>query len=119
MALADPQSMTVGTLQSLPRTTTGSTQAEYSTADGTLKLLVSHQQTKGRRRSLVKSNRSKVSTNVLTDVKSEISAGINISIDRPAVGFTETELIELVTGAFGWLTAGTNANLKKVLGLES
>lgn len=119
MALADPQTMTVGTAVTLPRTTTGVTQAEYTAADGTLKLLVSHQQTKGRRRSLVKANRAKVSTNVLTDVKSEITAGINISIDRPAVGFTETELIELITGAFTWLTAGTNANMKKVLGLES
>lgn len=119
MALADPQSITVGSAVSLPRTETGATQAKYTSADGTISLLVSHQQVKGRRRSLSKASRTKVSTNVLTDVKSEIGAVINISIDRPAVGFTEAELIELCTGAFTWLTASTNANLKKVLGMES
>jgi len=119
MSLADPQSLTVGTAVTLPRTSTGNTSAEYTNADGSISLLVSHQVVRGRRRSLVKATRKKVSTDPLTDVKSEIGTVINISIDRPAVGFTEAELIELCTGAFGWSTAGTNANLKKVLGLES
>lgn len=119
MALADPQSVTLGSAVSLPRTTTGNTSAEYTSADGAASLLVSHQVVKGRRRSLIKVTRKKVSTDPLTDVKSEIGAVINISIDRPGVGFTEGELIELATGAFTWNTASTNANLKKVLGLES
>lgn len=119
MALADPQSITVGSAITLPRITTGEKSAEYVSADGTVGILVSHQIVKGRRRTLVKASRKKVSTDVLTDVKSEIGAVINISIDRPNVGFTEAELIELCTGAFTWNTASTNANLKKVLGLES
>lgn len=119
MALADPQSITVGTAVTLPRTVTGETSAQYASADGTVSLLVSHQLTRGRRRTLIKASRKKVSTDPLTDVKSEIGAVINISIDRPSVGFTEAELVELCTGAFTWNTASTNANLKKVLGLES
>jgi hypothetical protein len=119
MALADPQSITVGSAVTLPRIVTGEKSAQYANADGTIELLVSHQVVRGRRRTLVKAGRKKVSTDPLTDVKSELGAVINISIDRPAVGFTEAELIELCTGAFGWNTAGTNANLKKVLGLES
>jgi len=119
MALTDPQSITVGTAVSLPRVRTDNTAAEYTSSDGVISLLVSHQVAKGRRRSLAKAGRKKVSTDPLTDVKSEIGAVINISIDRPNVGFTEAELIELVTGAFTWMTTGTNANLKKVLGLES
>lgn len=119
MALTDPQTMTVGSAVTLPRIRTGNTDAEYVSSDGVVSLLVSHQNGKGRRRSLAKAGRKKVSTDPLTDVKSEIGAVINISIDRPSVGFTEAELIELVTGAFTWMTASTNANLKKVLGLES
>lgn len=119
MSLADPQAITIGTLQSLARTVTGTTDAQYTSADGVYSLLVSHQVKSGRRRSLAKAGRKKVSTDPLTDVKSEIGAVINISIDRPSVGFTEAELIELVTGTFNWLTASTNTNLKKVLGLES
>jgi len=119
MALADPQSITIGSAVSLPRTVTDNTAATYTSADGTISLLVSHQVKGGRRRTLVKAGRKKVSTDALTDVKSEIGSVINISIDRPNVGFTEAELIELVTGATTWMTASTNANLKKVLGLES
>lgn len=48
MALADPQSITVGSAVSLPRTLTDRTSAEYTSADGTISLLVSHQVTKGR-----------------------------------------------------------------------
>jgi hypothetical protein len=119
VALADPQSVTVGSAVSLPRIMTGAQSAEYTNADGTISLLVSHQMVKGRRRTLVKIGRKKVTTDPLTDLKSEIGSVINISIDRPNAGFTETELVELVTGASTWLTAGTNANAKKVLGLES
>lgn len=119
MALADPQSMTVGTAVTLPRTITGEQSATYMAADGTIALLVTHQLVRGRRRTLVKATKKKVSTDVLTDVKSEITSSVNITFDRPNVGFTEAELIELVTGVFTWNTASTNANLKKVLGLES
>jgi len=119
MALADPQSVTIGTAVSMPRVRTGESSATYGAADGTSDLTVTHQVAKGRRRSLIRVSRRKVSTDVLTDTKSEIGAVVNISIDRPGVGFTEAELLELVSGAFGWGTASTNANLKKVLGLES
>jgi hypothetical protein len=119
VALADPQSITLSAANSLPRTLTGPQSAEYTNSDGTVSLLVSHQLVKGRRRSLVRIQRKKVTTDPLTDIKSEIGAVINISIDRPGAGFTETELVELFTGANTWLSAGTNANAKKVLGMES
>ena len=119
MALADPQSVTIGSAISLPRTVTDKQSATYMSGDGVVNLVVNHSLPKARRRSFTRVQRKKVTTDPLTDVKSEIGAAISITIDRPAVGFTEAELIELVTGAFGWFTAGTNANLKKVLGLES
>lgn len=119
MALADPQSVTLGTAVSLPRTLTDKQSAEYTSADGTAALTISHQVVRGRRRSLIKVGRKKVTTDPLTDVKSEIGAVINISIDRPVVGFTEAELLELCTGSFGWGSASTNANFKKILGMES
>lgn len=119
MALSDPQSVTVGSVTSLPRITQGANSNEYASADGGLTLLVSHQVGKGRRRSLVKIMRKKISTDVLTDVKTYVTSSINISFDRPEVAFTEAELVELVTGATTWLTASTNANAKAVLGLQS
>lgn len=119
MALADPQSVTTDSAKSLARVVTGDMSASYLVSDGTLELFVSHQQPRGSRRTLVKLTQKKVSTDPLTDVKSEIQAQAYLTLVRPNVGFSEAELIQLVTGLFGWHTATTNANLKKVIGLES
>ncbi len=123
MAFSDPQSVTLGSAISLPRITTGANNADYKSADGgtTLSILHSRYTRRGEARikSLVKVTRRKISTDVLTDLKSYIEAPINITIDRPEVGFTEAELLELVTGSSTWLTASTNANAKKILATES
>lgn len=123
MAFSDPQSVTLGSAISLPRTVTGTMNADYKSADGNTTLSIAHtrytRRGETRIRSLVKVTRRKISTDVLTDVKSYIEAPINVTIDRPEVGFTEAELLELVTGVSTWLTASTNANAKKVLVTES
>lgn len=119
MALADPQSITVaGVANSLPRTGIDRSSADYTSADGTLKFSVSHQY--GRRnRSIVRVDTNKISADPLTDVKQKISASAYILIDRPPVGFTQTDLKDLVNGLTTWLTAGSSASLIKVLGGES
>lgn len=121
MALADPQSVTVGTATSLPRVITDNMAATYRNLDGSIVLDVSHQEVRNtkRLRTRVRVLRKKVTVNPLSDVKSEIDSAVTVVIDRNNAGWTETELIELITGVSGWLTAGTNANAKKVLGLES
>lgn len=119
MALTDPQSLTVGTTQSLPRVLTGVQEATYQVADGTLNMRISHQVTRTNKNSLIAITRKKVTTDPLTDIKTEISATLNLSIRRPLVGFTEAELLELFTGANTWGSASTNANYKSVLGLQS
>lgn len=121
MALADPQSMTIGTAQSLPKIASEKTSSEYVTADGKHRLIVSQLETKGRSpryRTLVRVEDNIISTDPLSDLKSNEKAWINIVIDRPTAGFTEASLINLVTGPFAWLTASTNANLKSVLGRQ-
>lgn len=123
MALSDPQPVTIGTVQSLPRISTDRNAAEYLSADGNFRLLVAHQSFRRagepRTRSLVKVTRKKISTDVLTDVKSYIDSSFQVTFDRPDIGFTEAELLELVSGVTTWLTAGTNANSKAVLGRQS
>lgn len=119
MALADPQSVTIGSAVSLARVLTGEQNATYLSADGTKSLTVSHRITRGRRTTLVRIGSKKISTDVLTDTKSEIEAVMNITFNRPNVGFAEAELIELATGGTTWLSAGTFANTKRVLALES
>lgn len=119
MALPDPQSITLSAAVSLPRVQTDPMASMYMAADKTAQLQVRQATPKNRRRTYLQLSRRKISTDVLTDVKSYISASISVSIDRPEVGFTESELIELVTGITTWLTESANAKSKRVLGLES
>jgi hypothetical protein len=118
LALSDPQTVTIGSAQTLARILTGSQEATYADPTGMFTLRVTHLVTKTRKRSLVQVLRKKISTDALTDLKSEVSAWLSITFDRPLAGFTEAELLEL-EGVFTWLTASTNANAKKVLALES
>lgn len=119
MALVDPQSITVGSATvPLPRTVTDRSAAEYQSADGALKFSVSHQY--GRRnRSIIRVDTNKISTDPLTDVKQKLSASAYILVDRPAVGFTATELADVVKSINTWASASSGANLLKVLGGES
>jgi len=120
MAFADPQSVTLGSAISMPRITLDNLSGTFAPADSTSELAIRHYLPGNRKRSVVKISRKKISTSPLTDLKSEESASITITIDRPkSNAFTEAELIELATGFNTWFSAGTNANLKKLLGLES
>lgn len=120
MAFADPQSLTIGSAVSLPRVLTDSQSAGYQAADQSASLQINQQATRaGRLRHNLQARRRKISTDVLTDVKSYIDMGISVTIDRPAAGFTEAEALELVTAVTTWLTASTNANAKKLMGGES
>lgn len=120
MALSDPQTVTIGSAQTLPRVLTDVSAATYQSADGIFAMKVSHQVTRTRKRSLVEVSRKKIAADpLITTLNNELSAVMRIVIDRPLVGFTEAELIELNTGMAAWLSASTNTILKKVLALES
>lgn len=118
MALSDPQSLTIATLtSSLPKTEQERTANGYTTADGSVKLTVSHQY--GRRnRSIVRIDFNKISADPLTDVKQKLSSSVYILVDRPPVGFTAVELKDISVSLTTWLTGTSNANLLKVLGGE-
>jgi hypothetical protein len=119
LALSDPQTVTIGTARTEARVLTGERTATYAEADGSSSLRIDHQVTRTRKRSLIQLTRKMISTDPLTDIKSEISASVNITFDRPLVGFTEAQLLELITGATGWGSASTNANYKAVLAMQS
>jgi hypothetical protein len=119
MALADPQSITIGSALSLARILTGEQDATYADDTGMFSLRVSHQLTRTRKRSLISVTRKAVVTDPITDLKREVTASANTVFDRPIAGFTEAELLELISGSNAWGSAGTNANYKKVLAWQS
>lgn len=119
MAYSDPQSVTIGSAHSLPRTGQGIDTGSFYKDDGTVQLLVSHSRGKRTRRT-ARINFSKVVADpLITGTNLRVSASAYIVLDVPINGFTVAEQVQIITGLTTWLTASTNANATKLVGGES
>lgn len=118
--LADPQSLTLSQgAKTAARVLTGTTRGRFVAPDGTATLEVETDGTANRQRTIVRVVDQKVAADPLTAVMQKVSASATLTINRPLATFTEAEIVSLVAGLTTWLTAGTNANLKKVIGGEN
>lgn len=116
MAFSDPQSITIdSTPMSLPKTSPGVNSTIYQSADESLKLRISHQESKGRTRRMIRLDKRVVAANPLTAVNEYKTAGVYIVIDEPEYGFDDTALGNLADGLIDFLTS---SNVAKVLGGE-
>lgn len=103
---ADPQSVTVATVaKSMPRISTKDTSSIYSKDDETYKLTISHQKSNSRVRSMARIDRREVVADPLTAVNDYETLSIYLVIDRPEVGFTGTQVNDVVVGFKTWLDA--------------
>lgn len=117
---ADPQSVTIGSALSLPRTGTGPNTGRFQKDDGTVLFSISHQNLKARNRRTIRIDHSKVAVDPLVAAQNlRYSGSVYLVTDFPIVGYTVGEQIQVVTGLFTNLTATSNANLTKFLGGES
>lgn len=113
MALADPQTITVNTVdKTLNRIKSDGFRSEYATADEEFKFIVSHQESKGRTRRMVRIDQRVVATDPLTSVNEYKSLGVYIVIDEPEYGFDDTNIDYVVQALAAWLSA---ANVAKIL----
>jgi hypothetical protein len=119
MAFADPQSVTVGSAQSLPRTGSSLESGHFMSGDQAFSMEV-NQQYKTRTRRQARLNQQKIVTDPLFSTQNKrVSASVYLVVDQPQSGFSPTELKDLVKGLLGNLTASSDANLVKLLGGES
>lgn len=117
MAFTDPQSVTINAVpKSMPRISSDGTQALYSTADEEVKMRISHQDSKGRTRHMVRVDQRVVAADPLTAVNVYQSVGVYFVIDEPEYGFSDASIDYIVQGLKTW---ATTANVLKVLGSES
>jgi len=117
MAFADPQSVTINAVPvSLPRVSIGTSESTYRNADETVQVRISHQSSKGRKRSMVRLDQTVIAADPLTAENAEQKAGIYLVVDEPTWGFTDAQLDYLVDALIAWLTSG---NIAKLLGGES
>lgn len=118
MAFADPQPVTINSvLTNLPRVQTDGLMSVYMSADGTLKLTVSHQvQNDGRVRSMGRLDQTKVATDPISSANKSVTLSIYTVIERPSFGFSSTEVDQLATGYKSWLSSTV---IGKLYGKES
>lgn len=114
---ADPLSITINAIaKSLARVSTNGTSSIYQTADGIIKLGISHQNTKDRVRSVVRVDEKKIATDPLTSEQDWATLTQYHVYDRPIVGFTLAEVQQLNTGLTGFVV---DAVIAKIVGGES
>lgn len=116
MSFTDPQSVTIdATPYSMPRVSSEQTKSLYSTADESLKMTISHQESKGRTRRMVRLDKRVVAADPLTSVNAYQSCGIYLVVDEPEYGFSDDAIDDIIQGFKTWLAT---ANVLKVLGSE-
>lgn len=117
--LADPQTITLNNgAKTANRVLTGTALGSFRTADGSATIEV--ETALGKRiRTVARVVESRVSPDPLTGINQLEGQTIALTINRPVDGFTEAEVLASVKGFIGWLTATSDANLKKIIGGEN
>lgn len=114
---ADPQSITINAVPiSLPRVSVGDMESTYRSADNTVQLRISHQQSKGRWRRMVRFDKTVIAADPLTAENSSQRAGFYLVVDEPEFGFSDADLDYVIDGFIAFLTSG---QIAKLLGGES
>jgi hypothetical protein len=114
---ADPQTVTVNSVaQTLARVLMQGTSATYQTNDQGFTFKVSHQKSGNRIRSMVRLDQRAVVADPLTAVNDYENLSVYLVIDRPEVGFTSTQVNNLVSGLKTWLDSTA---VGKLYGQES
>lgn len=117
---ADPQTITVNAVaQTLPRTGMGMQNGSFQTSDGAYSLVVSHTIAK-RNRHLLRINAQKTTTDpLLPSTNTVVSMSAYIVVDVPKNGYSAVEQKQIVDALAAYLSAGSGANVTKLLGGES
>lgn len=120
MAFSDPQSITVsGNAKSLARTGSGNGTGVFQTSDGVYTLSISNTYGKRNRRTARLTSKG-FSTDPLTPSNNvPVSGSFYVVADFPVQGISVADQEGLAAALAVWLTASTNANLKKLLGGEA
>lgn len=119
--LSETQSITLSQgAKTAPRFLTGTTRGRFASADGLAVIEVETKATSAlRRRSIARVEDHKQAADPLTGITNRSQVGVTLIINRPLGSFTEDEVLATTKGFIAWLTAGTDANLKKIIGGEN
>jgi hypothetical protein len=115
---SDPQSVTINAVaQSMPAIARGVDSSVYQKDDGSYKMTIAHQYKAERNRYTVRLDATKIAADPLTSANNRVySQSVYVVIDKPTVGYTNTEAQLMASGLIAYLTSG---NILKVLGGET
>jgi len=122
MSLTDPLSLVIsGVTTPLPRTSSEEDRSEYTSADGLMQFVVSHDyKSKDRVRRLLRLDVSKITADVFkTTENRKVGMSVYTVVDFAAGAFTNAELLADWVGFNTLLTASSNAVVSNALGGES
>jgi hypothetical protein len=121
MAFSDPQSIKIsGTTTSLPRTSTGKGESQYTSADGLIDLQASSSSNGKRTRRVLRVDLSKISPDPYVPAQNvKLGTSCYLVFDLPVAGFTNAELKALYDGFIEAAQASSSALITKLLGGES
>lgn len=121
MALADPQSIKIGaTESSLPRVSTGNYNSTYQSEDGKVVLKLSTVSNGKRKRQVYRVDLNKITEDPFDDSQNvEVSMSCYIVLDRPLVGFSNTEAYEALKGLVDTMSASSYKTAKQLIASES
>lgn len=122
MSLADPNSVTISAITTpLPRTSTEEDKSEYTSADGLIQLIASHDYGK-RVRHLIRLDTSKITADPYKPAEN-VRVGMSVytvfDMPVPGAGYTNAEALAAWVGFNTLLTASSNVAITKLLGGES
>jgi hypothetical protein len=120
MSLADPNSVTIsGATTSLPRTSVDEDRSEYTSADGLIQLIASHDYGKRVRR-MIRLDTSKLTSDPFKPAENvKVGMSVYTVFDLPPAGYSNAEALAAWVGFNTLLTATSNAVVTKILGGES
>lgn len=119
MSFADPQSVTIGSAISLPRTSSGANVGAFTSADGSTRLSVSHAYGKRIRRTARVDYKKLVTDPLISTNSISVSMSAYVVFDVPLLGLSASDQLAVATGLTGWLSASSNAATTKLLGGEN
>lgn len=100
----DPQSVTVNAVaQSMPRIKTDGFSSIYQKSDESFKMTLSHQKSNKRIRSMARIDQRAIVADPITAVNDYETLSFYVVIDRPEVGFSVTQVEQLIAGFKTWL----------------
>lgn len=117
MAYNDPQTVTIDAVANvLPRVLTGTVLGRFVSADAVTELTIDPRGSAKRRRSVARlyRRRNAVDPQVPT-MTVPVQSMVSVTIDRPSAGVSDADIEKDLLGFIAWLTASSNANLKKLI----